>query len=292
MLQPLADRASLGERFAGAEAFGQIGEDRVIVPRLTIGRRNPRHRHQQGIVGTAADILALQRHGRGQHEIGVARGRGPAQFMHHQRIDLRESAPQAIEILMMMERVAAGPVDQADVGIGQGLAVVAIRAAGIEQHVGDAGDRDEFGDGVAALRQRRQRHRIVAASVIGDRAERVGVAAARQADLPQRRGEHGPHPDRLLAMFGALQRVRDHDQGAASVKVGGRAPRCCRPQRRRWRQPMPRPWAGRRSLPKGSARKPASRPYSGRGNHDRAVPRPPTCAPAPASARCRCRGCC
>ena len=126
MLQPLARRASLGEGFAGAETLGQIGEDFVIVPRLAVRRRNARHRHQQRIVGAAADILALQRHGRGQNEIGVARGRGPAQFMHHQRIDLRESAPQPVEILMMMERIAAGPVDQADVGIGQGLAVVAI----------------------------------------------------------------------------------------------------------------------------------------------------------------------
>ena len=46
--------------------------------------------------------------------------------MHHQRVDLREGLAQAVEILMMMERVAAGPVDQADVGIGAGLAVVAI----------------------------------------------------------------------------------------------------------------------------------------------------------------------
>ena len=91
MLQPLADRAAFGEGVAGAEAFGQIGENGVIVARLAIRRRNPLHRHQQRIVGIAADILALQRHGRGQNEIGMPRRRGPAQFMHHQRIHLRET---------------------------------------------------------------------------------------------------------------------------------------------------------------------------------------------------------
>ena len=132
----------------------------------------------------------------------------------------------------MMERIAAGPVDQADVGIGAGLAVVAIGAAGMEQHVRDAGDRDEVGNAVAALRQRRHRHGVVAPPVIGDGAERIAVAAARQADLAQRSREHRAHPDRLLAMFGALQRVRDDDQRAASVQVAARAPRWCRPQRR------------------------------------------------------------
>ena len=38
------------------------------------------------------------------------------------------------------------------------------------------------------------------------RAERIGEAAARQADLPQHRRQHDRHPDRLLAMLGALQR--------------------------------------------------------------------------------------
>ena len=69
-----------------------------------------------------------------------------------------------------------------------------------------------------ALRQRRRRHGVVAPSVIRDGAERVGVAAARQADLPECCGKNRAHPDRLLAMFGALQRVRDHDQRAAAVK--------------------------------------------------------------------------
>ena len=44
--------------------------------------------------------------------------------------------------------------------------------------------------------------------VVADRAERVVVAAARQADLAKHRREHRAHPDRLLAMLRALQRMR------------------------------------------------------------------------------------
>ena len=59
---------------------------------------------------------------------------------------------------------------------------------------------------------------FVAPAVIRDRAERIAVAAARQADLPERGGEHGAHPDGLLAMLGALERVRHHDERAAAVE--------------------------------------------------------------------------
>ena len=72
-----------------------------------------------------------------------------AQFVHDQRVDRREGAAQPVEVLVVMERVAAGPVDQPDVGIGQRLAVVVEGLARIEQHVGDARDRDEVGDAVA-----------------------------------------------------------------------------------------------------------------------------------------------
>src|SRR5580704_3896450 len=44
--------------------------------------------------------------------------------------------------LMMMERVAARPIDEANVGIAGALSVVIIGAAGIEQAVADAGRRN------------------------------------------------------------------------------------------------------------------------------------------------------
>jgi hypothetical protein len=52
---------------------------------------------------------------------------------------------EAVQILVMVERIAAGPVDEPDVGIGHGGAVEFEGAAWVEQHVGDARDGYEVG---------------------------------------------------------------------------------------------------------------------------------------------------
>ena len=219
--EPLPRRAALGECFTDAETLRQPGEDIVIVARFAVRADRAVHRDHQRVAGRRADILALQGDRRRQDDVGVARGRGPRRLMHDDRVRTGKGAAQTAEILMMVERVAAGPVDQLDIGIGQALAVVVERFAGVQQHVGDARDRDEIGDAVAADRQGRQRHRERRFAGIRGRAQRIGKAAARQPDLAEQRGQHDTHPDRLLAMLGALQRLRAGDQGAAS----GTAPR-------------------------------------------------------------------
>ena len=220
----MADGAAFRESLKPAEPLGQAGEDRVIVAGLTMRLGHGVHGDQQGIVGVAPDILALQGHGARQHEVGMPCRRRPGQLVNDQRVDLPEGPPQASEILMMMERVAAGPIDQADIGISPRLPVVAIGGAGLQQHVRDAGDGDEVGDAVAALRQRGYRHGAVAAAVIADRPQGVAVAAARQADLTQCGGENGAHPDGLFAMLGALERVRHDDQAAPAVETQRKRP--------------------------------------------------------------------
>ena len=117
---------------------------------------------------------------------------------------------------MMVERIAAGPIDQPDIGIGATPAVVVVGLARVQQHVGDPRDRDEFVDAVATHRHLRQRHRDRRLAGVRDRAQRKGKAAARQPDLAEHRGQHNRHPDRLLAMLGALQRHRAGDQRAAA----------------------------------------------------------------------------
>ena len=66
---------------------------------------------------------------------------------------------------MVMERVAAGPVDQPDVGIGEPLPVVLERLPGTEQHVGDPRDRDEATSRIRALRQTDGKRAAVAADL-------------------------------------------------------------------------------------------------------------------------------
>ena len=125
--------------------------------------------------------------------------------MHDDRVRPRKGLAQPVQILMVVERIAAGPIDQLDVGIGEPLAVEVERLARMQQHVGDARHRNEVGDAVALDRQCRKRHGQWRLSGIGGRAQRIGKAAARQADLAEQRRQYHTHPDRLLAVLGALQ---------------------------------------------------------------------------------------
>jgi len=132
-----------------------------------------------------------------------------------------EGAPQPVDVLVMMERVAARPIDQLDIRVLQRAAVVFERLPRIEQHVADACHRNEVADAVLTLRQGRNRNGVGPAAGVAERAERVIVSAAGQADLAEHRREHCAHPHRLLAILRPLQRMRDRDQGAAARQSAG-----------------------------------------------------------------------
>ena len=121
---------------------------------------------------------------------------------------LLPGAAELVGVLMMMERIAAGPIDQPDVRIVAALAVEVERRAGIEQAIGDARRRDRDVDRIldAVHRRRRERQRRIADA--GARAVAEAEAAARQPDLAERRGEQHHRPVRLLAVMRALQRPR------------------------------------------------------------------------------------
>ncbi len=61
------------------------------------------------------------------------------------------------------------------------------------------------------------------ASGVGERAQRVVISAAGQADLAEHGREHRAHPHRLFAILRALQRMRDRDQGASVRQTAGEA---------------------------------------------------------------------
>src|SRR5438477_59636 len=94
-----------------------------------------------------------------QYDIGVVGARRPRRILNDHGVRLCKAAMQSSEILVMVERVATGPINQLDVGIGQLLPVVVERFARMQQHVGYARDRDEIGDTVASRRRGWQRHR-------------------------------------------------------------------------------------------------------------------------------------
>ena len=142
------------------------------------------------------------------------------------------AAAQPVQVLVVVERVAAGPVHEPDVGVGVAAAVVveglarvsssmsAIRATGMN-----------VSTGLRPCGRRRQRigdSRLPASAID---AVAVAEAAAGQADLAEQRGQRDAHPHRLLAVLGALQRLADGDERAAAghprarseIVVGGDA---------------------------------------------------------------------
>src|SRR6185437_2743572 len=72
MRQPLASCPPFRKGFAGPEALGEIGKDIVVVAREAERLGDPVHGNQQRIIGGIADVLALERHRRGQDDVGMA----------------------------------------------------------------------------------------------------------------------------------------------------------------------------------------------------------------------------
>ena len=231
MAEPRHLVAALGVGVGDAEPLRQRAEDVVVVARLADRLDRLLHRDDEAVAPRAADVVALQRRGRRQHDVGVARGRGPPRLVDHDGFRSLPGAAELVGVLVMVERIAAGPIDQADVRIIAALAVEVERLAGMQQAVGDArgrdGDVDRILDAVHRRRHERQRR-------LGDAGARTiaeAEAAARQADLAERRRQQHHRPIRLLAVVRALQHPRRGDHGAGrshpprqiADRVGGNA---------------------------------------------------------------------
>ncbi len=116
------------------------------------------------------------------------------------------------------------PVGQPHVRVGAALAVVVVGLAGVQQHVRDPGDRDVAGHRVRRAPQGRHRDGVARAPVVAERPETVDEPAARQPDLAEHRSQRRPAPDRLLAVLGALQRLRARHQGPPVAEPRGQLP--------------------------------------------------------------------
>ena len=113
----------------------------------------------------------------------------------------------------MVEGVAAAPVDEADARVRQPAAVEVVGLTGLEQHVREAGERDDGAHRIRELRQGRRVAPLRRAADVPERAVAAAESAAGEADLAQHRGEGHHHPRRLLAMLDALERPVRVDQG-------------------------------------------------------------------------------
>ena len=181
------------KRVGEAEPLGQPGEDRVVVARLAIGRRRPgasrpaAGRRPSAPISSRSSVIVAGSTISAWRAVAVH-----ARFVHDDRVRAgRRRRRSRSEILMMMERVAAGPIDQPDIGIGAGAgrcsrtrspgcsSMSAMRATGMKsamllRPIGKVGSGTASGG----------------LPVFEIDAQRIGEAAARQADLAEHRRQH------------------------------------------------------------------------------------------------------
>src|SRR5213592_2565335 len=115
---------------------------------------------------------------------------------------------------MMVEWISAAPVDELDLGKRDALAVVIDRRSGAQQQVRYARHRDIGVDRAGSDRTVERRHRRTSLPHAIHRTVAEPEAAAGEPDLAEDRRQYDGHPDRLLAVIGALQRPGGGDERA------------------------------------------------------------------------------
>ncbi len=215
VFDPLRFIAVFGEGFTVAEAIRQVSENIEVVTRLMLRLNRLMHRQHEAVTGRAANIVTLQGGGHRQDDIGHLRRRRPDNVLHDHRIRSLPAFHQPVNLLMMVERVAARPVDQTNLRIGVHLSLEVVRLAGIQQHIADARHRDrQIGNRVDAGRHHRCRpfHARVTHAV--HRAMAEGEARARQSRLTEHRRQRNHHPVRLFATVRALNGIGTGNKAA------------------------------------------------------------------------------
>src|SRR5690554_3035956 len=111
---PLVLAATLCELLAHPETLGQGGEDGVVRSGLAIGRHGPTHGDQVVVGGSSADVIALYGQRRREDDVGATGGGRPPGLVHDDGVRLTPCLYQLPEVLVVVEGIAARPVDQVD----------------------------------------------------------------------------------------------------------------------------------------------------------------------------------
>ena len=202
---PFIGAATLGELLLNPETPGNGGENSVIIARLTSRFDCLVHRDDIGIARRHANIAAFQRCRAGQNDIGMPGNRIPAPFIDNHRRWLLPGQPHARQILMMVKRIAGGPIDKINVGIDILLAVIVKGLARAKKHVADPGNGNEISHRIAPLGKRRIGHfKDIVAKIIGDRVAKTDPAT-RLAHIADHRRQSHHGPEGLLAKLLARQ---------------------------------------------------------------------------------------
>ncbi len=153
----------------------------------------------------SAYVVSFQGRGGWQHDVGAARHGRPPDLVRDDGLWLGPCPAQTIQVLLVMEGIAARPVHHLDIWINAFAPIEFVSLSGVQQHVGDAGHGDNragriaprFHGGACNL------HARVADTVHGSMAERHATAG--HADMPQGRRKRDAGPVGLFAPVGALQ---------------------------------------------------------------------------------------
>src|SRR5665213_1373839 len=146
--------------------------------------------------------------------------RRPTAFMHYNGLRLLPCLAQPIEILMMMKRIAPGPIYQLDVGINFASAIELIGRAGLQQHIGYARHRNGFRRRVGWKRKFWTRKLGARYADAIHRALPKSKAASWFANASDHGRKRNRGPIGLLAAMRALQRPRT---GKEAIGAGGAA---------------------------------------------------------------------
>ncbi len=215
MLDPLLRGAALGEPLTESQSMRERRERVVVVAGIGVPGHRRVHRDQQRIVAGAGEIVAFERGGRRDHDVGVPGHRRPVRLVYDDRVRPGQRAAQPGEVLVVVERIAAGPVNEAGVREGEASAVEVELLARVQEQIRDRGHRNEVRHRIAALEECRQRIRHRGESGLVHRPVAVSESASGKPDLAEHRGECHSHPRRLLAVPHPLQRPRDRQHRPA-----------------------------------------------------------------------------
>ena len=116
-----------------AEFFRKVRVDPVIRMRLVLRFNCLLHGNvpEVGVGADRSDVVALQRRAGRKNNIGHPRRSRPHRVAHDRRFGLFPSLHDAVCVFLLSKGVAARPEDQTNVWIGDFLAVVVDRLAGI-----------------------------------------------------------------------------------------------------------------------------------------------------------------
>ena len=184
----------------GTHFGGNAAENFKIITRIANGRNRRLHRHEIIIHWRHGDIGSLKRGGARQNNIGMFGKRVPTPFMRNGCVRLAPASQKPRQILVMVKRITASPIDHLDIGITIATAIIVKFITRMKKHISNAGNRDKRFNIIFALRHCGNRQTL---DMIANRINRriaKPKSTTRQTDLTKHGRKRNPRPKRLFPM--------------------------------------------------------------------------------------------